>query len=110
MKNELFQRNRAEELCDGPEGRFRYLTGICLEKFQAIKDRVKDHLEKEYGHALDGTSIQQIIAEADALAAYTPFPALFLPTLAEEKALAVIRWQGKQKLLWAHSPGYAFAV
>jgi hypothetical protein len=110
MKNRLFERNSAEELCDQPEGGFRYLTGICLEKFQAIKERVRNHLEKEYGNALDGISLQQIINEADALAACTPFPALFLPTLAEEKARAVIRWQGKQKLLWAHSPGYAFAV
>ena len=110
MKNRLFERNSAEEVCDQPEGGFRYLTGICLEKFQAIKDRVKEHLEKEYVEALDGTSIQQIINEADALAAYTAFPALFLPTLADEKARAVIRWQGKQKLMWAHSPGYAFAV
>jgi hypothetical protein len=86
------------------------LTGICQQKFQAIKETIKNHLEQEYGNVLDGTSIQQIVNEADALAAFTPFPVLFLPTLAEEKARAVIRWQGKQKLLWAHSPGYAFAV
>jgi len=49
------------------------------------------------------------VNEADALAADTAFPTLFLPTLAEEKARAVIRWQGKQRLLWAKNPSFAFA-
>jgi hypothetical protein len=110
MNNETVKRSSAEEVCDQAEGGFRYLTGVCAKKFQAIKDTVKDHLEREYGNVLDGTSIQQIVNEADALAAFTPFPTLFLPTLADEKARAVVRWQGKQKLLWAHGSGYAFAA
>jgi hypothetical protein len=109
MKKESVQRHGEEETCNQAAGGFRYLTGICQKRFQAIKESIKGHLEAEYGNALDSTSIQQIVNEADALAADTAFPTLFLPTLAEEKARAVIRWQGKQRLLWAKNPSFAFA-
>ena len=75
-----------------------------------MKERIQQHLEAEYGQALDASRIQQVVNEADALAAYTPFPTLFLPTLAEEKAQAVIQWQGKQQLLRTHGVAYALAA
>ncbi len=110
MKNQSVKNSEAVLACAESESVLLHLSGVCREKFQALKNQLKNHLESEYGHALDGTRIQQVLNEADALAAYTPFPALFLPTLAEEKARAVVTWQGKQQLLRSHGVAYALAA
>jgi hypothetical protein len=92
------------------ESILNHFTAVCREKIQGIKENLKNRLQAEFGHVLDAAKIQQVINEADALATYTPFPALFLPTLAEEKALAVVSWQGKQQLVRASAVNYALAA
>jgi hypothetical protein len=88
----------------------QHFSGECREKLQVLKHHIQDHLVAEYGNVLEPTWIQQVVNEADALAAFTPFPVLFLPTLAEEKAQAVINWQGKQQFLRAQGVPYALAA
>ena len=48
--------------------------------------------------------------EADALAAHTPYPALFLPALAEEKAHTIANWQARQNQLLRRSESFALAA
>jgi hypothetical protein len=43
--------------------------------------------------------IRQIVTEAEALAATTPFPALLLPALAEEKAQKAAKWSVRQQAI-----------
>lgn len=43
------------------------------------------------------------INEAESLAFQTPFPHLFFPTLAEEKAGALVRWASRQRRLQSRS-------
>jgi len=43
------------------------------------------------------------VNEPAALAAITPFPALFLPVLAEEKAHQIFRWEEKQRMIQERS-------
>lgn len=64
-----------------------------------LKNRVASRLELEYSDQLDQRDIALAVNEADALAALTPFPALFFPTLAEEKTLQAKAWQAKQNQL-----------
>jgi hypothetical protein len=43
--------------------------------------------------------LQKAVNEAAALAANTPFPSLFLPVLAEEKANLLSQWERKQRAI-----------
>jgi hypothetical protein len=48
--------------------------------------------------------------EAEALAWQTPYPHLFFPMLAEEKAASVKQWSARQRLVKETSPIMAFAA
>ena len=87
-----------------------HLSTLCRQKAHDLRDHVKLLLANEFGDVLDVVKIQQLVNEADALATFTPFPSLFLPSLAQEKALAAVTWQGKQNLLRANGIAYALAA
>jgi hypothetical protein len=48
--------------------------------------------------------------EAEALAWQTPYPHLFFPVLAEEKAASMKQWSARQRLVKETSPIMAFAA
>lgn len=60
---------------------------------------IKNGLVREFGMAIGGQSqlLLSALNEAEALAWQTPYPHLFFPALAEEKASAVSRWAARQR-------------
>jgi len=71
----------------------------CLDKLRELKTRVREHLDTEYGDSVHAGLISQAVHEADSLAATTPYPVLFLPTLAEEKVRSAAAWQHRQEAI-----------
>jgi hypothetical protein len=72
-------------------------SAACLEKFHRLKESVTERLASEFSEVLSLESIRHAVNEAEALVASVPFPALFLPVLAEEKVILASRWQAKQQ-------------
>ena len=73
----------------------------CVQIMNELRDRVSSELFARFGGLLDEHRLNLVINEADALAATTPYPALLLPTLAEEKVRAAADWEIKQRELYA---------
>jgi len=69
------------------------LSAACVAKLNQLKETVAEKLTTEFGKHLDPYRIKQAVNDADALVSITPFPALFLPELAEEKVRAVVKWE-----------------
>lgn len=69
------------------ESGLKRFSAACLKKFNQLKAAITDNLAAEFAGVLQAETIRQMVNEADSLAAYTPFPALFLPVLAEEKVV-----------------------
>jgi hypothetical protein len=63
----------------------RRFTAACSQFLQELKERLTAELTREFAGLLDSKTIRRVVEEANSLAVATPFPALFLPTLAEEK-------------------------
>ncbi len=110
MKNELKHERVNNEVCAPATSGLRPFSAACLAKLQELKEVVTGNLAAEYGALLNDRQLQQVVNEADALAAFTPFPALFLPTLAEEKVLAAAAWNKKQQSLFAKNDVIALAA
>ncbi len=89
---------------------FRQVSTACQNLWQQLKETVHRNLAAEYSGRLDHRKLQQAVNEADALAAHTPYPALFLPALAEEKAHAIANWQARQNQLLRRSESFALAA
>lgn len=72
---------------------------------------IKNGLVREFGIAIDGQShlLHAAFNEAEALAWQTPYPHLFFPVLAEEKAAAVSRWAARQRTVRRASRQIALA-
>lgn len=75
---------------------------ICLNscrKLLSQLDAIKHALISKYRPELNGqeTVLHSALNEAEALAWQTPYPHLFFPVLAEEKALAARRWAYRQE-------------
>ena len=81
----------------------RRFSSECLEKLGLLKSKVAANLASEFEGLIGSETLRQVVNEADALAAMTPFPALFLPTLAEEKARAASIWQARQQSILNHT-------
>lgn len=62
-------------------------------------DDVKRTVLREHGDVLreEGALLQSALKEAEALAWQTPYPYLFFPVLAEEKAAFVNHWAQRQR-------------
>jgi len=83
----------------GMESGIRRFSRACMDKMARLKDRLTSELTFRFGRSLETETIRQAINEADALAAQTAFPALFLPTLAEEKVTLASQWRARQRRL-----------
>jgi hypothetical protein len=70
----------------------------CAEKFQSLKDKIASEMQWRFA-SVRPQLLRLAVNEAAALAAITPFPALFLPVLAEEKAHQIFRWEEKQRMI-----------
>jgi hypothetical protein len=84
----------------------RFSSG-CLTKWNDLRDRVTKNLASEFAGVLNSTALRQVVNEADALAATTGFPALFLPTLAQEKAYRAVEWETRQRLIRSRAISFA---
>ena len=81
----------------------RRFSKACLEKVRKLKESLTVELATRFAGILPPEIVRQVVNEADALAASTEFPTLFLPTPAEEKVLLASRWQSKQRLIHERS-------
>lgn len=78
---------------------FRRFSAACHRKLQELKERLTERLAAEYAGLLSRRELRLVVNEADSLAATTPFPALFLPALAEEKVQVATAWHARQRLV-----------
>lgn len=85
----------------------RRFSQECSEKLASLKERVATDLAKEFA-SLNSRLIQQVVNEADSFAATTPYPALLLPVLAEEKVRTASAWAARQQTI--HDQTLAFAA
>ena len=74
-----------------------------LARLADLKVRVTADLASEFVGLLDRDALRRAVNEADALAATTPFPVLFLPALAEEKAHGALHWHARQREILGRS-------
>jgi hypothetical protein len=74
--------------------------------------RLKDELHAAYAAGRPGTAhaLRLVLNEAEALAWQTPFPHLFFPVLAEEKAAALVAWQERQAAVRPRAREISFAA
>lgn len=75
---------------------------VCLNSCRALfrrLDGLKDQLLKEFGGKLKEQDrlLRAALNEAEALAWQTPYPHLFFPVLAEEKAVSAHNWAQRQR-------------
>ena len=77
---------------------FRRFTTACSQKLADLKNRLASDLANQFG-TLNARLVRQVVNEADSLAATTPFPALLLPVLAEEKVRNASYWAARQQLI-----------
>ena len=77
---------------------FRRFSAECSQKLADLRDRVAVQLANEFS-SLNSRLINQVVNEADSLAATTPFPALLLPVLAEEKVRNASAWAARQRTI-----------
>ena len=91
----------------GFESGLRRFSRTCLHKLNQLKEALTQEMAFQFAGTLGPELIRKVVNEADAIAASTPFPALFLPALAEEKVQQAWRWQAKQRLIesrsWMHA-------
>ncbi len=94
-----------------PVNPLRQLQGLCERCYQGVLRRlafIKADLERQFSRGLAGYEklLKGAINEAEALAWQTPYPHLFFPMLAQEKAAAVQRWAAHQREVQAreHTP------
>ena len=78
---------------------FRRLAAEQFDQLVALKERIAANLKKEFAGTIRAQLIRQIVTEAEALAATTPYPALLLPALAEEKAHNAAKWVVRQQTI-----------
>jgi hypothetical protein len=71
-------------------------SAACRQMFQNLKNKIAGELSWRFA-SVRPVLLLQAVNEASALAATTPFPALFLPVLAEEKVYLVSEWERKQR-------------
>src|ERR1700755_2093504 len=92
-----FENDGGNRVVDFPEASalsdfgIRRFSAECLQKLAEIKDRIASELANQF-NTLSAQRIRQMVNEADSLAATTPFPALLLPVLAEEKVRSASAW------------------
>ena len=73
----------------------------CYERVLHSLAAVKARVERQFGRAMAGYEqlLKAAVNEAEALAWQTPYPHLFFPALAEEKATKAQQWAAGQRAL-----------
>jgi len=83
----------------------------CREHIRSEVTRVKqsalDEFSAEAGEHVG--LLRLALTEAEALAWQTEYPHLVFPVLAAEKARATVRWQKRQRAVWATAPQLSLA-
>ncbi len=82
----------------------RRFQALCDRCYQAVLRRlasVRANIEREFSRKMAGYDrlLKAAITEAEALAWQTPYPHLFFPELAQEKAAAAHQWVTRQRAL-----------
>lgn len=82
----------------------RRLRAACGRCYQAALRRLaamKVTVEREFAQTMGGYNplLKAAINEAEALAWQTPYPHLFFPVLAEEKAAEAQQWAAQQRAI-----------
>ncbi len=82
--------------------RFSRLQLACSNCYRRALNRlaaVRAEVEREFGRTMAGYEqlLKVVINEAEAISWQTPYPHLFFPGLAEEKAAAAQRWVVHQR-------------
>jgi hypothetical protein len=90
-----------------PTSGFSRFSTACREKIHQLKETITADLASRFGGTLRLEIVRQVVNEADALAASTGFPALFLPVLAEEKVVLASQWQARQRTIRERSFSFA---
>lgn len=90
-----------------PVSAIRKFSDACWKKLNELKERVSARLAAEYETRLNDNLLRQAVREADALAATTPFPSLFLPALAEEKVQSAFAWSRRQARIREQTRAFA---
>lgn len=78
------------------------------EDLHALKERMSEEFVAAYRGSLDPDLVRQAVREANSIASTTPYPALFLPSLAEEKVRLARAWSNRQRII--HEQTMAFAA
>jgi hypothetical protein len=81
----------------------RRFSKACLRKIQQLKGSILSEMSFRFAGKLSPEMIRLAVNEADAIAASTPFPTLFLPVLAEEKVRFAEQWHAKQQRIGERS-------
>ena len=109
---ELNENHSSERSGFGPSRDAAYALPALRAFYKAgelndLKERITNQLMAQYGSFMPPSLVRQAVREADSLAAITPFPALFLPSLAEEKVRLAQRWSIRQKAIRERSVAFA---
>jgi hypothetical protein len=85
----------------GSFGRLRAACAYCYQEALRRLTAVKARVEREFGQEMAGYEplLKAAINEAEAVAWQTPYPHLFFPVLAEEKAAEAQQWAGHQRAI-----------
>lgn len=95
--------NRLPEVATYTDLAPRWLSAECEEWLAEYREQIVAGLLSEAVDLTPPALVEQAVNEADALASLTPFPALFLPALVEEKIAQVRAWNERQRRLLAES-------
>lgn len=81
----------------------RWISAECEAWLAEYREQILASLLTDAVDVTPSTLVEQAVNEADALASLTPFPALFLPALVEEKVAQVRAWNERQRRVLAES-------
>ena len=90
-------------------------ANVCLASCQKLIAQVKktrDTILNEFRETLDANDhlLRLALNEAEALAWQTEFPQLVFPTLATEKAQAVVAWSARQRSIQRANSRFTLAA
>lgn len=92
--------------------RLQVLCGQCYHSILRRLDAIRAGIERKFGRNTRGYErlLKSAMNEAEALAWQTPYPHLFFPELAREKAVAVQQWAAHQRAVYEREEELAFAA
>lgn len=93
----------------------RLFTRVCLDSCQKLLAqirRTKDAILDEFRETRETHEhlLELALSEAEAMAWQTGYPQLVFPTLAREKAEAVVAWESRQQFILHRNPAWLLAA